>query len=811
MKYTEDYLTHIWDKPIDQIKMEYQAAKQKFGFASERSLPTYEEGLKLGFKPKYTHPAQILEEYSRKLRETVANIELFKKMKDQGLIVGSSGVANNPNFAPITAPGFPRANFNIGDERTVISNWYAPKNVADQINRIFTPQDTGTLGNIMSTGAKISSGVQDVTLSGGMPKTPLNAWSVAQVTKEILSGRIASPIKNFIRSISGEASNKFFQENAGQIVKMQERNVPISTTFETKNLIDKGMAKNIFGDNVGQVWDKLMNEPTFKRFMPQLQISLFNDLESAMLKKGLSPSEASDIAAKGVKNFYGIVDSATLAKRSQLGKDSAAAIFFAPRYRETMINFWINNIKALKNPLAPENITNTKFVIGATMTYIAMNELNKNNTGKNMWENPSGKEDKMLIKTKDGYIGIPFLSSIATMPRLAVKFGKHVVEGNFPEATKDVKGTLSSGIRPALDVVTNEDYFGGQIYDPESGGKWGDIGLYLAGQYNHPYVREGMNVLAQGLPAETKSKLGLNKQPVPVYQTVSKALELPFRFYNNKGGKDALQTAYYFDDRDQITKSLDSQSKQAWDILHPVSKQGRVVDNNILSSQQKAVILLNNSQVQQAEEMLAFQAKQRGEQVDPIWDLPPQWRKVVWASRVQLPGQKNTYDTLLSQQPWYSEFKNKQNVFYDTLGTESNTTTGQMAYPEPSEYVQRQMDAKNWTDPEVQAWFTAKDQYNNQQLVSLGLPIISGGQYGYAKKPKKISFKKISAPKVKITSGKVRIPKIKLGKLPKIRIVSPPKVKAIKISKPRRPKKPKKLTITRKNSNLLTVKPILQG
>ena len=774
MNYQKDYLTHIWEKPIDQVRAEYQTAKQKFGFSGERTIPTYEEGIKMGLKPKYSNPVEILSEYVRRLETTKANIELFKDLKEQGLIVSGSKVANDPNFTPVNAPGFPRAIFRIGNNKTVISNWYAPKNVANQINNIMTPQDNGRMGKIFKKTAKLSSTVQDITMSGGLPKTPLNAWTAAQATKEILSGRVVSPLTSFVRSLSGKSSNKFFQENAQQIIKMQERNIPVSTTFTVDNLIDSKTATKTFGEAIGSKWNKLMNEPTFRRFMPQLQINLFNDIEAGLLKAGKTETEAADIAAQAVKNFYGVKGSDKVAAGSKLWNDMVTTGLFAPKYRESMINFWVNNLKAVKKPFAPENITNTKFVIGAFLTYLGMNAINKANTGNDMADNPSGKEDKMLIKTKDGYIGVPFLSSIATMPRMGYMAGKQLVEGDVAGAVNTVaKGSTSSLIRPIADIMSNEDYYGSPIYDESSGKPWGDIGLYLAGKYNHPYIRETLNIVGQNLPENTKKQLGISKNPVPLYQTLSKGLELPFRFYNNNKGRDALATARYFDDKKLIEKSLSKEDKETWNLLK--KKSG---EQNILNSQQKALLLLNNPQLQQAEEAMAIQAMNRGETVDPIWELPPSWRKVVWASRVQLPGQKNTYDTLLSQQPWYKEFKEKQNQFYDSVGSSETNTGSLMPYPEPSAYVQQQMDAKNWKDPEVQAWFTARDQYYNQQLMALGLPPMStdSGFSSRKGKSKRAITVKLSEPKkISITwkPMKRNLPTLKLAKAPTIKLAAP--------------------------------------
>jgi len=780
MNYLENYLTHIWDKPITQVAQEYKNAKQTFGFAGNRSLPTYEEGIKMGLVPKYNNTAQILEDYTRRLNETFANIELFKNLKKEGLIVSGNKVSNSPDFAPINAPGFPRARATIGDQQTVISNWYAPKNVANQINRIFTPQDYGMLGKVAETGAKVSGAIQDITLSGGLPKTPLNAWSVAQVTKEVLSGRIISPFKNLFRSLSTNASNKFFEENAGQIIKMQERNIPLQTTFETKNLINQSTAKKLFGDSVGSAWNKVMNEPTFKLFMPQLQISLFNDIEAKLISKGIDQKQAADTAAQAVKNFYGIVGSDVLASRNKLGKDLTQTVLFAPRYRESMINFWANNIKALKNPFSAENITNTKFSIGAIMTFIAMNAVNKANTGKNMWENPEGKEDKMLIKTQDGYIGVPFLSSIATIPRLTIKTGKHLISGNLPETVNDMKSLLSSGVRPVVDIFTNEDYFGGEIYDPDSTNKWGDIGLYLAGQYNHPYIREIMNVAGQSLSPEVKKKLGLNKQSVPAYQTFSKALELPFRFYNNKVGRDALSSAYYYESKDEALKELNSKEKQIYTTLEQTRPDDISASADIQMDMAEALTLLANPSVLRTKAKTAIDtAAKTGETLDPFYTLTPEQQQTVLRLKTFYPGDKEKSNITNENIDWLKPYWTARSAYFDELESKGIIQPQEESEEYASPEMQKKLDyyytlpygtgARTQyinANPDLVEYWDKKRAITNEKRAELGLTQQEGFTK-YAKKPKKVS---ISASK--------SIPKISIAKS------SAPKVSNIKISAP---------------------------
>lgn len=552
VRYLKDYITHVWKQdPLEVAKIAEHAAKRGFKFSQGRSIPTYEEGIELGLTPMYTSPRQILGHYAQKLEEAKANMKFLDTLKEKGLIVDSAVGRKAQGLVEINAPGMIKSQSYGGDGVKIIGSYYATPEVAEQINRVFGQVPTDTLHKGMGVLAKASSTLQDITLSGGIPKTPFNAFSFAQMTKEVLAGRLKSPFTAAIRSSFGKFSTDFQKKNIGAIKEMQARNVPVNTTLSIESLGEDTFLKKAFTgsdpskwEKVKSMWSKSMNEPTFQRFMTELQINLYNDVKNkAMgkgffnLRKGVSEEEAADIAAEAVKNFYGIISSGKMAARSSLAKDTTGTFLFAPRYREAMINFWINNVKAispvhfgskgvtLNNPLSLKNQQNTKFMIGALATYAAYDYLNqKFNNGKHLWENPSGKEDKLLIPGDDGYTkGIPYLSSIATIPRAVYRQGKMVSEGKVADAVKDAGQTyLSSMVKPLADVAANSDYYGREIVKESDSikDKFKKQGVYLGTAYTgHPYIKAGVSAY-------------MDKEPG--YQTVSKALEAPIRYYKNE-------------------------------------------------------------------------------------------------------------------------------------------------------------------------------------------------------------------------------------------------------------------------------------
>lgn len=566
--YLENYATHIWKEPVEEVQKKFMSARGKFKYSKERVLPTYEEGIKIGLTPKFTNPAQILEAYVSNLEKAKANVEFITTLKDRGLLLPASVAKNNPDFKAISAPGIGENTTMLDDGKTYVGSWYAPKDVADTINRVFSEPNTDGLSKGLDIAAKISSKVQDITLSGGAPGTPINSFTIANLQKELLSGRVVSPVKAFLRSFSPQKSQEFFKENVGTIKKMQENNIPITSSFRIEDMIDKSTAQK-YG------WNSLMNDPTFKRFLPQLQIQFFNDIEQQALKSGKVPADAEQIAARALKNFYGTITTDQRALRSKQGQDLTTTLFFAPQFRESMVNFWVNNVKAISpvhaefnntgikkvfptklkfnNPVSLENRANTKFLLGAAITYGAMDALNKAINGHSMSENPQGKEDKLLIPLGDGTtIGIPYLSSIATIPRGIYRQGKALVEGNPQAAAKDAFSTYTSSLlRPVAEsMVINQDYFGNQIYDPTDPAKQklAAQGSHLVKSYMHPFMREGLNVATEHLPIsdDTKKALGIKTEKTPAYQTASQAMELPIRFYKTDSIKNAPFWDSYF-------------------------------------------------------------------------------------------------------------------------------------------------------------------------------------------------------------------------------------------------------------------------
>lgn len=769
--YRENHIAHLWNRPQPQVEQMYQVFKQKYGLANERIIPTYEEGIKMGLEPKYNNPSQILAESVKKLEEVKAGIEAFTKLKDQGFIVPASVGMRRADFAPIQATGFPKNASRVNKDLGTLGNWYAPKEIADQINRVFSSQDYGPIGSILEKGKNLSGFVQDIGLSGGVPKTPMNAFGAAQILKESLAGRPVQAVSSFIRSFSDNASKKYFENNSGQIIKMQERNIPISSSFNIKNLaggtmdevkgmVSKAFNKDVKGSlgNLKNIWDSTMNEPTFQKFMPQLQVSLFNDIEKAALKNGKDANSAADIAAQAVKNFYGTTGSDVRAAQqgvqNPLVQDFLGTFTFAPKFRESMINFWVNNAKALKNPLSLENRTNTAFVGGAIATYIGMDRLNYALNGRHMSENPQGTEDKLLVPVGGGdVIGVPFLSSIATIPRALYREGKMLIKGDISSAARDAGQTFTSMmIKPIADVIANSDYFGNEIAkdDMDSKEKYQAQAKYLISQYtSHPYLKELTNPSNQGDPA---------------YQRLSRSMELPFRFYTEA----SLASKTYFAARDKALSSMNDKEQSAFNSIPKADTNDP--NTRILKYQ----IYLTYPKVFEAKQKIELEtAAKTNRAIDPLYLVDYETAKKYMRYEALPEGSQDRKAMTKAYPELVAMFGIRSKYFNE------NPLPNQQASKKPvaSAAVQAAMDRKDWNAAGVKEYLDANTQWNNQQREKLGLPPTSSG---FAQYKKKVTAKKITPKKFSISlPKKTKIQNIKVSSAPKPKKASR---KAIKIT-----------------------------
>lgn len=620
LNYVSNYLPQVYDNSLAEIKkavatyMQAEGVPAKdivkylkenealFGdpavglrtaarFSKGRFIPDYETAIQYGLTPKYDHPAELLAYWREQLETSLVNKEFIKQLSEAGKILPSG-------MNPV---GWKEVNIPFSALKV-----YAEPNLANVLNGIFAdPAASGLLGIFARSFAGLSRRAQELALSAGIPKTTVNFYAMIQTLKQMTAGNVKA-IVPFVRANFEKASAEYFIQKHPTIMKMASNGVDLGNTIADWNKLYKtSLNSRIIGDTLGESFDKSFNEKTFNSFIPQLQIGIFEQAEKRFLSRGIPADKAAQMAADTVRASEGLIPDLG---RSKLTKDTMTAIFFAPRFREGIIRTTANLFRGITTEFNnPAFYMNRRLIAGLALTYATMNYLNKKLSGDYMWNNPEYHEfdlkytvDKKAIEKyglegtgiKEGdVIYIPWFPGFTSTIR-NVSFGvKDVLTGDFNRGQRELGSLFSISAKLIWEILGNKDYFGNSIYkDTDTlANKLKKIALYVHLQADHPFVR-GLGDIIEG--------------DKPMYQTFSKALELPLKF----SSQDKISQQQFYNavdelnaDKAEARQSLQSTYEQIKSLTQAGDKDGARAILNVLTDEQYEVykdILANDKRAQ---------------------------------------------------------------------------------------------------------------------------------------------------------------------------------------------------------------------
>lgn len=523
-KMIQDYLDGVAELP-EEIS---RTLKLNPSFEKERTFPTYEIAKEYGLTPKYENPAQLAAHYKEQMETAYANKKFIQQLAEEGKVLKEADAPRNWAEIKLKLDG---------------DRYFAKPEFAEIINGQLTElKDLGITGLAVKGIANTSKFMQEMALSAGVPKSTLNFFTIGQAVKAMTAGDIKMAVEVLTRSNFNPLSIKYFTENADVIKQMANQGVDISKrignykdVYET--LGDKFKRKE-YRDLIGSTFENLFNEKTFASFMPQMQISNFKQVFEKGIKQGMSKEEAEKFAGEVTKKFFGIFEDVG---RSNQTNDGLTALFFAPRFREGMINVLANTGKSLTTELRnPIYYKNRRLAMGMAITYAAYNLLNKKLNGEYMWNNEAGKEFDLKIPYGEGkFVYIGFMPSVLSFVRSLASGGYNLLTGNTKVAAQKLGSVFSMPIKTGTDVITNSDYFDRPIYkDSDTGGtKVLKAGGYVLNSFNHTYIKEAI----KQLQSDNKT---------PLLQSISAAMELPLKFST----QSKINQSNYFANLDKFNK-----------------------------------------------------------------------------------------------------------------------------------------------------------------------------------------------------------------------------------------------------------------
>jgi len=809
----ENYIPQRWKQSDEEVARVFSDYVRKNPAAAKtRTFKNYADGMAYGLTPKYTHPAPLYAEYVRDFETATANTRFVKELQEQKLIVPESvaRAKNYKGYEKITAEGFPRSSYKIpgkGGKPDVIvrGDFYAKKEVADSINRMFRKQDYGKLGKFFERTGDISQSFQRAAFAGGAPGTPINAFVAAHIDRNVKAGNV-QPIKALVQSMSDPATRKIFEDNIDRIIRMQENSYIIDPNLSLKTLIGNEAVKGF-----GPKFEKIMEDPTFKRFLPLIQLDAYSRIEDKLVASGMDLNQAAARATEAVRAFHGGTDAIKMRGKNILVEDIKRTFLLAPTYREFLGNFFFNAVKSLKNPLSEESRPFVKYLIGTAATYYIFNEANKAFNGRDMKDNPPWTKDKLLIPIgEDEHVGIPFATGTGIL-KGAFRSGKELVEVDLPGAKKEAVSTaIALWLQPIHELLKNEDYWDNEIVseDDLAPEKFKTMFTYALSKYinMHPYSTASRFVIDEDSPEGVKEIFGYKKdQPFAV--TVSNMLELPFRYY----GEGNIKNRFYYESKEKYAKKLTGRDKEIYDSLDKLNEYDEDLlpvfeQMNYMSS---ALYRMSSPALMRAETIAALETAQKtGEAINPYYLLDPKQQYVVQQLKTFYPGDKQKSEIQSANIDWLKPFWAAQGAFYEELKRdgklpESTRKTFREETATPPEIIELQDqyfalpkgDARRAfviQNPELAEWWAQKKMIQNEQRLQLGLPLLEefgSSSYGYG--GKKSEFEKLLRPSYK------KPPALKLS-TPKVAKVSfkkptaPPSIKPIdtkgfKIERPKLP------------------------
>jgi hypothetical protein len=576
VEYRKDYLPQRWadtekkiktaavNKLVDENGMTRQAAqdyvdgkltldpeqasrmKLNPSFTHERVFSSYEEGMKYGLTPATTSPLEMYAMYVDELASTNAN----KLFRDRLLKEGMMKDASSSPQGWVSVDAFQRG-------------MYAPKEVAYILNGRYAK-----LNDILRVTSSASRYGIEIALSAGIPFTPMNYLSMTYTTLGLLRGDV-KVLNSFFRSFSDTAGKRWLNEPVQKtaLIELIDRNINltqqvgnVSSMFSKFSTAAK--AKN-WGSMMSTIWEKAWNKKTFESFLPQYQLDSYIRMRDSFIKEGIDPTIAKDYAAESMLKVFG--------KEADTGRTKTteavlSSIFFAPRFRESMVNIVGNAIQAfgtkrfsvvdgikIENPVYRAS---RHLATGIVTWYALNNLLNYKLNGNFMWDNPEGKEMKLRVPLPNGRIGyVDILPSIATLPRNMFVGTKEMLAGDAAKAARAYSAALSMPMRIGMNLITNRDNFGKPIYlsaieaartkqtPDDTAAAIMKYAQFVIRQINHPYV-QGAWDLYMGTDE--------NGKPTQMDTVLSKMLEAPATFTD----KTKEQQAIAYNAVDDLVRSL---------------------------------------------------------------------------------------------------------------------------------------------------------------------------------------------------------------------------------------------------------------
>ena len=230
------------------------------------------------------------------------------------------------------------------------------------------------------------------------------------------------------------ATVEVFEDNKNVLRRMAEQGINLGRTVADypslyKNFIKptvtiliarEGLksAALFISKQVGEIFDEAFAKKDFAWFMPQMIVQTFKDAAQRFAAQGLPATQAASLAADTVRAFHGLIGNA----EGPGPQDALSSVFYAPRFRESIVNTLIKYMKAGTSEIKNTASTDRQLLAGMAIAYGIYVALNKKLSEHYISDDPSGHQFDLQVPSGDGnFVYIPScLHSLQSREMLSV-------------------------------------------------------------------------------------------------------------------------------------------------------------------------------------------------------------------------------------------------------------------------------------------------------------------------------------------------------------------------------------------------------
>ncbi len=238
--------------------------------------------------------------------------------------------------------------------------------------------------------------------------------------------------------------------------------------------------------------------------------------------------------------------------------------------------------------------------------------------------------------------------------------------------------------------------------------------------YNSYVGERPWDIISNLLSGKQTTTVGGKEVPITPWDVIRK---------NPLIAQQAQQSQTYYDSLNQARDSLKTDAQQKiFDAIYAREHDANGNTIPLAPGDRMAIALLklNNPDIMAAMTQAAKITSQKtGEPLDPIYTYSPAQQKIILEEESQLPGPEKT-NAVKANQNLFNDYFAKQTAYYNQLQA-NGVTFNSGNNPKPplmTPYIQAQLNAKNYNDPQVQQYFAQDLAYKNQVRTLMSAPLV---------------------------------------------------------------------------------------